>query len=184
MLLWSKFLVAMAVLPAAISLTIVREPDFSGRKQPRSRIKSVSDTITGSKIKREIINGGADATSPSLAIIDLSKRDECNNQNIQGSDNIQTCGNDTSVVTNNNESSNVSKSHGLSRTDQIAIGVGVGGGVVTLAGVILTYIGIRRAKGSKRTSNSHRPRRSQQSVLQVSQPQVGFRSDGRYELGS
>jgi hypothetical protein len=49
--------------------------------------------------------------------------------------------------TSNSDVSSTSNTHGLSQSDKIAIGVGVPTGVVTVIGVVLTYLGIRAQKG-------------------------------------
>lgn len=67
--------------------------------------------------------------------------DNGNNDTVNGSGNNVSDGD-----TSNSDVSSTSNTHGLSQSDKIAIGVGVPTGVVTVIGVVLTYLGIRRRK--------------------------------------
>lgn len=118
----------------------------------------------------------------SLAVAEVEKR-QCNNQNIQGNDNAQVCGDDNTVESNSG-SENVSNSHGLSRSDKIAIGVGVGGGVVAIIGVVLTYFQLRNRKRGvpKPTSGVSQLEPSHQSGSSWHRPQFSHHPFGRSEL--
>ena len=52
---------------------------------------------------------------------------------------------------------------GLSKSDQIAIGVGVGGGVISLLGVIIAWVQLRRRRNNRRNMsqalNKHKDRK-------------------------
>lgn len=126
------------------------------------------------------------STDPSLAIAEIEKRQQqCSNQNNQGDDATQVCGNGNTVSGDSDDSDgNVSTSQGLSRSDKIAIGVGVGGGVVAIIGIVLTFFQLRNRKrrAHQPTSKPSLSEPSYQPSSSWHQPQSSYRPFGRSEL--
>jgi hypothetical protein len=128
-------------------------------------------------------------SEPTFATKEVEKRQNCGNQTNSGNGSTQVCGNN-----NNNDGGsgssgqvpNVSHSQRLSQSDKIAIGLGVGGGVIAIVGAILAYLQYRRMR--------QRPKEEPDSVAlenweyssspQQQQPHYGYRPPGRAELGS
>ena len=131
----------------------------------------------------ELIQRAAPVLDPtSLDVAEIVKRQDCSDQNIQGNGNTQTCGTNNTVG-GDGDTENVSTSHGISQSDKIAIGVGVGGGIIAIVGVVLTYIGIRRKRESSgQISSVPQPELSQPSGSSWHQRQSSYRPFGRPEL--